>query len=334
MSSPVQVTIAVDAMGGDSAPAVVLEGVASALTADTALHVALVGPADVVRPFADVHERVEAIVATQVIAMDEHPAAAVRGKRDSSIVVGCRLVKEGRADAFFSAGSTGAAMAASTLVIGRLPGVARPAIATVLPTTGAPCVMLDVGANADCKPEHLVQFALMGAAYARTALGVTEPRIALLNIGEEATKGSQLAQEAYVLLEAAVPGFIGNVEGRDVPAGAADVIVTDGFTGNVVLKLMEGMSRQLLGEFKRALTSSPLNKVAAAVLKPSLESLRDKLDPDIHGAAPLLGVAGLSLIGHGSSGPRAIASALRVGAVAVRGGLVQGIADALAPKDA
>ncbi|HEY5277502.1 MAG TPA: phosphate acyltransferase PlsX, partial [Coriobacteriia bacterium] len=263
----------------------------------------------------------------------EHPAAAVRGKRDSSIVVGCRLVKEGRADGLFSAGSTGAAMAAATLVIGRIKGVQRPAIATVLPTAGAPCVLLDVGANADCKPEHLAQFAAMGAAYATAALGIRAPRVGLLNIGEEPGKGSRLAQDAYDLM-VGTPGFVGNVEGRDIPAGTVDVIVTDGFTGNVVLKLMEGMSKHLLGEFKAALMSSPVNKVAAAVLKPSLAALRDKLDPDLHGAAPLLGVDGLALIGHGSSSPRAIASALRVGAVAVRAGLVDSIAASLGREGA
>jgi len=327
-------TIAVDAMGGDHAPEAVLAGVQAAIAADTGLRVLLVGPDEVVRPFAETHDRVESVAATQVIAMDEHPASAVRGKRDSSIVVGCRLVKEGRADGFFSAGSTGAAMAAATLVIGRIRGVQRPAIATVIPTATTPCVLLDVGANADCKPEHLAQFAAMGAVYASTTLGIADPRVALLNIGEEASKGSQLAQEAYVLMEAKVPGFIGNVEGRDIPAGAADVVVTDGFTGNVALKLMEGMSKQLLGQFKQALTSSMMNKVAAAVLKPSLDQLRDKLDPDVHGAAPLLGIAGLALIGHGSSSPRAIASALRVGAVAVRGGLVDRLTQALSTEDA
>lgn len=334
MTAPRITTIAVDAMGGDHAPTAVLEGVASAVAADPALHVMLVGPEDVVAPFAASHERVEAVVATEVIAMDEHPAAAVRGKRDSSIVVGCRLVKEGKADGFFSAGSTGAAMAAATLVIGRIKGVQRPAIATVIPTAKTPCVLLDVGANADCKPEHLVQFAQMGALYASTTLGIAEPRVGLLNIGEEPSKGSQLAQEAYALMEQSVVGFVGNVEGRDIPGGGADVVVTDGFTGNVALKLMEGMSKQLLGQFKAALTSSALNKVAAAVLKPSLDGLRDKLDPDVHGAAPLLGIAGLALIGHGSSSPRAIASALRVGAVAVRGGLVERLTEALAAGDA
>lgn len=329
MTSATLVTIAVDAMGGDLAPAVVLEGVEAALAADPALRVVLVGPEDVVVGFADTHDRVEAVVATEVIGMDEHAAAAVRGKKDSSIVVGCRLVKEGKADGFFSLGNSGATMAAATLMMGRIPGVLRPAIATVLPTAGAPCVLLDVGANADCKPEYLAQFGMMGAAYARSTLGVAEPSVALLNIGEEPAKGSLLAQEAYVLLQSRVPGFIGNVEGRDIPAGVADVIVTDGFTGNIALKLMEGMSHHLLGEFKRALTASAVTKVAAAVLKPSLAGLRDKLDPDVHGAAPLLGVEGLALIGHGSSGARAVASALRVGAVAVRGGLVERVAASL-----
>jgi len=333
MTSTSVITIAVDAMGGDFAPQAVLEGVSIALAADPSLRVLLVGSADTVEPFATVNDHCEAVVTSQVIEMGEHPAAAVRGKKDSSIVVGCRLVKEGRADGFFSAGSTGAAMAAATLVIGRIKGVQRPAIATVLPTAGGPCVLLDVGANADCKPEHLAQFAAMGAAYATAALGIRAPRVGLLNIGEEPGKGSQLAQDAYDLM-VGTPGFVGNVEGRDIPAGTVDVIVTDGFTGNVVLKLMEGMSKHLLGEFKAALMSSPVNKVAAAVLKPSLGALRDKLDPDLHGAAPLLGVDGLALIGHGSSSPRAIASALRVGAVAVRAGLVGSIAASLGREGA
>jgi glycerol-3-phosphate acyltransferase PlsX len=324
------ITLAVDAMGGDYAPDVVLEGVTAALAADTALHVLLVGPPHVVGAYAASHERVEAVPAADVIGMDEHPANAVRGKPDSSIVVGCRLVKEGRAQGFLSAGNSGAVMAGATLVMGRIKGVSRPAIAAVLPTTAAPAVLLDVGANADCKPEYLLQFARMGAAYARTVLGVHEPRIALLNVGEEDTKGSLLAQEAHGLLRAGLPGFVGNVEGRDIPFGVADVFVTDGFTGNVVLKLMEGLSKALLGQFKTAMLSSPVNKVAAAVLRPSLESLRDRLDPETHGAAPLLGVNGLALIAHGTSGPRALAAALRVGAQAVRGGLVERIAEAMA----
>jgi glycerol-3-phosphate acyltransferase PlsX len=207
--------------------------------------------------------------------------------------------------------------------------VSRPAIAAVLPSAGSPVVLLDVGANADVKAEHLLQFAFMGAAYARTVLGVPEPRVGLLNIGEEPTKGSVLALEAHGLMSAQVPGFVGNVEGRDIPEGTVDVVVTDGFTGNVALKLMEGLSGVLLGQFKNAMLSSPVNKVAAAVLRPSLASLKDRLDPELYGAAPLLGVEGLALIGHGSAGPRAVASALRVGAQAVRGGLVKRITESL-----
>ena len=329
-----QVRIAVDAMGGDLAPQAVLDGVEAALAVDPALQVLLVGPSQVMDAFAAGHERCRAVGASQVIAMDEHPASAVRAKADASIVVGCRLVKDGEADGFLSAGSTGAAMAAATLLIGRIRGVLRPAIAAVLPTAEAPCVLLDVGANAECKPEYLLQFAQMGAAYSQATLGVRRPRIALLNIGEEQSKGSRLAQDAYALLASDAVGFIGNIEGRDVPAGAADVVVTDGFTGNVALKLMEGMSRQLLSQFKAAMLSSALNKVAAAVLRPSLDGLRDRLDPDQHGAAPLLGVNGLALIAHGSSSPRAIASALRVGAVAVRGDLLGKTREAMSLTDA
>lgn len=324
------ITIAIDAMGGDHAPEAVLEGVTAALATDPTLRVALVGPADVVVAYANAHDRVEPVVTTEVIAMDESPAKSVRAKKDSSIVVGCRLVREGKADGFFSAGNTGAVMAAAIFGIGRLPRVDRPALATVLPSAGAPVVMLDVGANADCRAEHLLQFAHMGVAYAQTALGIDSPRVGLLNVGEEPSKGSEVAKAAHVLLAEGVPGFAGNVEGRDIPAGTVDVIVTDGFTGNVALKLMEGLSKALLGQFKAAMLSSPVNKVAAAVLKPSLESMRDRLDPEAYGAAPLLGVAGLALVGHGSSGPRAIASALRVGATAVRGGLVERIRTALA----
>ena len=330
MSESRSVTVVVDAVGGDFSPAEVLSGVALALAGDAALRVILTGPADVVEPFASsAGDRVVAVPTTQVIEMDEHPATAVRTKKDSSIVVGCRLVKEGKADAFFSAGSTGAAMAAATLVMGRIKGVLRPAIATVLPAAGSPTVLLDVGANADCKPEHLVQFALMGAAYASTVLGVVGPRVALLNIGEEPTKGSQLAIEAHGLMSEQVPGFIGNVEGRDVIAGSADVIVTDGFTGNVTLKLLEGTSKILMGQVKEAMTSSVINMAAASVIKPSLQRLKDRLDPDTYGGAPLLGVAGVCIIGHGSSKSKAVSNAIRVAAQAGRGGLTEQIAGAV-----
>lgn len=323
------VTVAVDAMGGDQAPAAVLEGVTAALAADPALRVALTGPAEVVHAFAERHAGIEAVPSAEVIAMDEHPATAVRTKKDSSIVVGCRLVKDGRADAFFSAGNTGACMAASTLVIGRLPDVQRPAIATIVPAREHGVVLLDAGANAECRPEHLLQFAHMGAAYASVVLGVAAPRIGLLSIGSEPSKGTTLVQEAHVLMAEAVPGFVGNVEGGDVPAGTVDVVVTDGFTGNVALKLMEGLAKTLLGQVKDAMTASAATKVAAAVLRPSLVRLKDQLDPDAVGGAPLLGIAGVSIIGHGSSGPRAVAAALDVAARAVRGDLTGRIASAI-----
>ncbi len=261
--------------------------------------------------------------------MDEHPAQAVRSKKDSSIVAGCRLVKNGHAEAFFSAGSTGACMAAATLVMGRIRGVSRPAIATVVPTAGAPAVLLDVGANADCKPDNLLQFGFMGAAYAETVLGVTQPRIALLNIGEEPTKGSALAIEAHRLMEDTLPGFAGNIEGRDVLAGEVDVVVTDGFTGNIALKLLEGTSRVLLGQIKDVMTATPVHALAAALFRPGFRGLRERLDPDTYGGAPLLGVNGVCIIGHGSSGARAVDAAIGVAATAVRGELPGRIANAV-----
>ena len=331
MSSSRPVTVVVDAAGGDFAPNQILEGVTRALSSAPSVHIIVTGPAEVVEPFASASgPRVEAVATTEIIEMGEHPASAVRAKKDSSIVVGARLVRDNRADAFFSAGSTGAAMAAATLVMGRIKGVSRPAIATVLPTAGPPCVLLDVGANADCKPENLLQFAEMGEAYASVVLGVACPRVALLNIGEEPTKGSILAQEAHALLTEKVASFTGNIEGREVLEGAADVIVTDGFTGNVVLKLLEGTSKVLLGQVKDAMMSSVTTKLAAAVLKPSLVRLKERLDPDTYGGAPLLGVDGVCIIGHGSSGPQAVENAIKVAIQAVEGDLTGRIARAVA----
>lgn len=324
--------IVVDAMGGDDAPSVVLEGVRRALEADPELRLLLVGPEEVVTPLAS--ERCEPVVATEVIGMGEHPASAVRTKRDSSIVVGCRLVKEGRAAGFFSAGSTGACMAAATLVMGRISGVTRPAIAQIIPASARPVVLLDVGANADVKPEMLVEFAHMGTAYAEVVLGVPSPSIGLLNIGEEPTKGSALAQEAHTLLAAEVQGFIGNVEGRDIPAGTCDVVVTDGFTGNVALKTMEGTAALLFGELKAVFSATVPNRLAASVVLPSLRELKDRLDPEGFGGAPLLGVKGVCVIGHGGSGIEGVANGIAAAARAVRGDLTQHIASAIADEQA
>lgn len=322
-------TVVVDAMGGDHAPDVVLQGVIAALQSDPGLEIVLVGEASTVEPFAAGHERCTALVTTQVIEMDDHPAQAVRTLKDSSIVAGCRHVRDGHAGAFFSAGSTGACMAAATLVMGRIKGVARPAIATVLPTGGSPVVLLDAGANADCRPEHLLQFAQMGAAYAEIVVGIPAPRVALLNIGEEPTKGSQLAQEAHAMMAGTVPGFIGNIEGRDIMTGKTDVIVTDGFTGNIALKLLEGLSKTLLSQVKSVMLSTPTTKLASLALKSSMNELKERLDPDTYGGAPLLGVNGVCIIGHGSSGSKAMTSAIGVAAQAVRGGLTTAIVETL-----
>lgn len=315
---PDKVTIAVDALGGDDAPGVVLDGVEQALMADADLTVILCGPDEVVSPFAAAHDRCVAKVATEAIAMGEHPAQAVRKKKDSSIVVGCRLVKEGAAQGFFSAGSTGACLAAATLVMGRAKGVLRPALATVLPSPVRPVVMCDVGANADCKPEYLVQFARMGSVYAQKMLGIEHPRAALLNIGEEEEKGSRLAQEAHKLMREKLPNFAGNAEGGDVLAAAFDVYVCDGFTGNVCLKTIEGTSKVLFKTLKGIMTESLATKLGALALKGGLTELKQQVSADTYGGAPLLGVNGACIVGHGSSNPTAIKNGVLTSARLVR----------------
>lgn len=308
MADPI--VIAVDAVGGDKGSDVVVEGTLAALQQDPDLSVILVGPAQIVEAAAAEHERIEACVATEAIAMDEHPAQAVRKKKDSSIVVGNRLVKEGKAQGFYSPGSTGACLAAATLVVGRIKGVARPALCTVLPSPSRPVVLCDVGANADCKPSYLVQFAQMASVYAQVQLDIPSPRVALLNIGEEDTKGSTLAQESFALLQREVPTFIGNAEGNDLLDGPADVYVTDGFTGNVALKTLEGTAKVLFGELKQVMMASAITKLGALTMKDGLSRLKGALSADTYGAAPLLGVKGVCMVGHGSSGPEAVKNAL------------------------
>lgn len=315
---PEKVTIAVDALGGDNAPGVVLDGVEQALVADPDLTVVLCGPDEVVSPFAAAHDRCVAQVATEAISMGEHPAQAVRKKKDSSIVVGCSLVKEGAAQGFFSAGSTGACLAAATLVIGRAKGIARPALATVLPSPVRPVVMCDVGANADCKPEYLVQFAQMGSVYAQKMLGIAHPRAALLNIGEEEEKGSQFAQEAHKLMREKLPNFAGNAEGGDVLAASFDVFVCDGFTGNVCLKTIEGTSKVLFKTLKDIMMKSTLTKLGALALKGGLSDLKRQVSADTYGGAPLLGVKGACIVGHGSSNATAVKNGVLTSARLVR----------------
>ena len=332
MAEPV--TIAVDVMGGDRGPAVVLRGALQALEADPDLRLVLVGPAEEVEPFAAAHDRATAQVATEVIEMGEHPAGAVRAKKDSSIVVGCRLVKEGAADGFFSAGSTGACLAAATLVVGRIKGVKRPALGQVIPAWARPTLLIDVGANADCKPEYLVQFAQMGEVYMNAIMGVEHPKVGLLNIGEEDTKGDLFAQEAHRLLAETVPAFAGNCEGGDLMAGDFDVVVTDGFTGNVCLKTIEGTAKTLMRNLKAALMSTALSKVGALLVKGPLGALKEKMSPDTYGGTPLLGVKGAVIVGHGSSNETAVKNGIAVAAATVRAHVPEVIAERVAAAPA
>lgn len=305
-------------MGGDAAPSVVLEGVEAALAADAELSLILCGPADVVEPFAAVHSRCTAHPAEEVIAMGEHPAQAVRQKKDSSIVVGCRLVKEGAAQGFFSAGSTGACLAAATLVMGRIKGIKRPALAQVLPARTRPCLLTDVGANADCKPEYLVQFAQMASIYMRDMMDISDPRIGLLNIGEEDAKGSAAALRSYELLSQHLAEFAGNCEPGAMLEGAFDIVVTDGFTGNIALKTIEGTSKLLFSSVKRAMAAGFKEKIGAALVAGELRALKHELSPDTYGGSPLLGVKGACVIGHGSSSAEAIKNGIAVTARTVR----------------
>lgn len=325
-----EIKVVVDAQGGDNAPGVVLEGVAQAVTQDPSITVILTGAEDVIVPFAAEHANVVAHPTTEVIEMGEHPAEAVRRKKDSSIVVGCRLVKEGEAGGFFSAGSTGACMSAATLVIGRIKGVKRPAIATVLPSPVAKVVFTDMGANADCKPEYLVQFARMARVYAQVALGVENPSVGLLNIGEEETKGSEFAQECHKLMKEHVPNFKGNAEGGNLALGGFDVIVTDGFTGNVALKVYEGVGKALLVGLKDTIYSTTKSKIGGLLIKDALSAFKEDLSADKYGGAQLLGCKGVCLIGHGSSNAKAICSGVLATADAIRQDMPKRLAQALA----
>lgn len=328
-----EIKVVVDAQGGDNAPGVVLEGVAQAVAQDPSITVILTGTEDIIVPFAAEHANVVAHPTTEVIEMGEHPAEAVRRKKDSSIVVGCRLVKEGEAGGFFSAGSTGACMSAATLVIGRIKGVKRPAIATVLPSPVAKVVFTDMGANADCKPEYLVQFARMARVYAQVALGVENPSVGLLNIGEEETKGSEFAQECHKLMKEHVPNFKGNAEGGNLALGGFDVIVTDGFTGNVALKVYEGVGKALLVGLKETIYSTTKSKIGGLLIKDALSAFKENLSADKYGGAQLLGCKGVCLIGHGSSNAKAICSGVLATADAIRQDMPKRLAQALAGDD-
>lgn len=322
--------IAVDAMGGDHAPAVAVEGaVQAARILDVEL--VLVGRQEEVKAELAKHDSAGLPLAVQhaseVIEMDEHPAAAVRTKKDCSMVVGMELLKRHEADAFFTAGNSGGALAAALFRLGRIRGIKRPALSTIFPsqTPQGYCFLLDIGANADCKPEYLVQFALMGSVYAERVLGVPHPRVAIVSNGEEEGKGNQLVQETVPLLKAGTLNFVGNAEGKDIVRGLADVVVTDGFTGNVIIKLAEGVSKFLLETLKEEITSSNVSKVGALLAKPAFDQVKSRLDYREYGGAPLLGVDGVVFVGHGRSDAMAIKNGIRMTAQAVENGVLDAI---------
>jgi len=298
--------IAVDAMGGDRGPAEIVAGALQARS--DGIEIVVFGD-----PSIDT-QGLELQPASDVIGMHEKPAEAVRAKPDSSLVASVRAVAEGTADAVVSAGNTGAVLAAGLLELRRIPGVMRPAIAVPIPAQRGPSVLLDAGANADARPEHLLQFATMGAVFAEEILEVTNPEVRLLSIGEEPEKGSQLVLEAHELLRASDLNFKGNTEGRDLLRGAADVVVTDGFTGNVTLKLLEGTILTILDAFRAEITATPTGKLGGLLIRPAARRLRHRLDPDTFGGAYLLGLRGLAVVAHGNSSRTAIANAIRLAA--------------------
>jgi phosphate acyltransferase len=322
-------------MGGDNAPAAPV-GAAIEVAAQ-GLGILLVGDRDrlddeLARQGATGREHIEVVHSSEIVGGHEDGARAVRAKPESSIAIACRLVGQGRAAAAVSAGNTGAMLAAATLFMRRVPGIKRPAIAVALPVAGGrPVVLLDAGASADMRPEHYPQLAMMGRLFARDVLGVEAPRVGLLSIGEEESKGSGPVQAAFELLRD-TEGFVGNVEGRDIPAATVDVVVTDGFTGNVVLKTMEGVASMLMSEVRAAVVQTVPGRLGGMLVRPSLRRLRDRIDPELYGGAVLLGVRGVAIIGHGNSSAVGIANAVRVAARAAREDLVAHFAAALAQE--
>jgi glycerol-3-phosphate acyltransferase PlsX len=325
--------VALDLLGGDHAPESVVDGALLVAAEQPGVEVVLVGPVDVAERLLEARGavgRFRLVPASQVVGMDEDPARAIRAKRDATVRVAARLVRDGEADAVVSVGSTGATLAAAVFTLGRLRGLSRPPLAAVVPSKTGPLVFLDVGATTSATPEMLAQFALAGAAFATVRLGIAAPRVGLLSIGEEAGKGDDLRRAAYDALAALPLDFVGNVEGRDVPhGGKADVVVSDGFTGNVLAKGLEGAATMLSQVLQEALTSTPERREAAQVLLPALAEVTGPMSPEVLGGAVLLGVDGVVVVGHGASTPQGVASCVRTAAQAVQEGLVPRIATSL-----
>jgi phosphate acyltransferase len=320
-----RIRVAVDAMGGDRAPEEIVAGAVEAASEE--LEPILFGRRSELDPFAG---ELPIVHCEDVVAMDEKPSDAARDKRGSSMFTACRAVGEGEADAVVSAGNTGAMLAAGLLEIRRLPDVHRPAIAVPLPAIGGTSVLIDAGANADARPEHLAQFGHMGAIFAQEVLGVAEPTVALLSIGEEQEKGNRLTREGHLLLAAAGLDFRGNVESRDLLLHAADVVVCDGFTGNMALKLMEGTIKTLLDTLRTEVAATLPGRLGGLLIRPAARRVRRRLDPDTYGGAYLLGLRGLAVIAHGNSSRTAVANAIRLGAQGARARIVDGVSTRLA----
>ena len=304
--------IAIDAMGGDNAPHEIVKGAYEALDAFSDIEIILYGNEEKLAPLMKVHDRIKVIHTEEVIEGTDEPVRAIRRKKNSSMVKMAEAVKNGEADACVSAGNTGALMAAGLFVVGRIDQVDRPALAPTLPTVdGKGFVMLDLGANADAKPEHLQQFAVMGSVYAEKVRGISNPRVGLLNIGTEDQKGNELTKAAFALLKEAPINFVGNVESRDLLSGVADVVVTDGFTGNMVLKTIEGTAASIFTLLKGALNSSTKTKIGALLVKDELKGLKGKLDYSEYGGAGLFGLKAPVIKAHGSSNAHAVFHAIR-----------------------
>ena len=307
------VHVAVDAMGGDNAPSEIVKGSVNALNNCPNLKVTFTGKEDLVKAELAKYpaDRVEILNCTEVIEMAEPPVDAIRTKKDSSIVKGLRLVKDGECDAFVTAGSTGAALAGGQLLVGRIKGIERPPLAPLMPTAKGPVLLIDCGANMDPRPSMLLQFAQMGSIYMRNMTGVEKPRVGLVNVGTEEEKGNELAKQAHQLLKNCPDiNFVGNIEAREIPEGAVDVAVTDAFTGNAILKMYEGVAKVILHELKGALMSTFLSKIGALMIKPALKGMIKTFDASEYGGAPMLGLKGLVVKAHGNSKEAEIEHAL------------------------
>ena len=308
-------------MGGDFAPAQVVQGAALAAT-EYGIDISLVGLPATVQPLLDSHPRLQLVPCTQVIEMDEHPAQAVRSKPDSSMTICARMCKDRRADGWTSAGNSGAIMAAALFIQGRIKGIDRPALGSIVPTRNGFAYFLDVGANVDSKPEYMVQFASMGVVYAREMMGRANPRVGLLSNGEEEGKGDELVKETAKRLQGSLPGFIGNVEPKDIYASKADVIVADGFVGNIAIKMAEATAEFLFRNLRDEIPKTVRGKLGGLLIRPGVRQLRARIDWREFGGAPLLGIDGVAVIAHGRSDARAIKNAIRVTRDAVQNQLV------------